>query len=100
MNQAQMMQCLKKVVNGRKVAIRSLVNSRGLQLKCSKVLHETLLMSVLMYGSETLIWKEKKRCRFRPAQMDNLIGFLSIKRMDKGGMWREWRLRGMLKRCT
>ena len=36
-------------------AIRSLVNARDLQLECSRVLHETLLVPVLTYGSETML---------------------------------------------
>ena len=36
-------------------AIRSLVNARGLQPVCSRVLHESLLVPVLTYGSETMI---------------------------------------------
>ena len=53
MNKVEMKQC-----HGRKVAIaiRFLVNGRGLQFQCAKVLHETLIKSVLMYGSETMIW--------------------------------------------
>ena len=30
-----------------------------------------------------MIWKEKKRSRIRAVQMDNLRGFLVIRRMDK-----------------
>ena len=56
-------------------SIRSLVNVRYLQLECSWVLH------VLVYGSETMIWKE--RSRIRAVQMDNLIGLLGIRRMNK-----------------
>ena len=60
MNQGQMRVCCRKVVSGRRVAgaIRSLVNARGLQLECAKVLHDSLLVPVLMYGSETMIWRE------------------------------------------
>ena len=47
------------------------------------VLHETLLVPVLMYGSETMIWKEEERSRIRAVQMDNLRGLLSIRRTDK-----------------
>ena len=36
-----------------------------------------------MYGSETLVWKEKKRSRVRTVQMDNLKGLLDIWRMDR-----------------
>ena len=38
------------------------------------VLHETLLMPVLMYGNETMLWKEKERSRVRAIQMDKLRG--------------------------
>ena len=41
-------------------AIRSLVSAR--------VLHETLLVPVLMYDSETLIWKEKEKSRCTDGQ--------------------------------
>ena len=44
-------------MSGRRVAgaIRSLVNARILQLEWDKVLHESLLVPVLTYGSETTI---------------------------------------------
>ena len=50
MNQVQMMQCLRKVESGRKVAgaIRSLVNDKGMQLECARVLHEGFLVPVLL----------------------------------------------------
>ena len=32
-----------------------MLNVRGLQLECTRVLHETLLVPVLMYGSEKMI---------------------------------------------
>ena len=40
----------KKVASGRKSAgaIRTLVNIRSLQFQCTRVLHESLLVSVLM----------------------------------------------------
>ena len=63
------------MTSGRKVAwaIRPLVNARSLQLECARVLHESLLVSVLMYGSETMIWGEKKkRSRIKGVHMDNL----------------------------
>ena len=46
------------MASGRRVAgaIRSLANARGLQLECARVLHESLLMHVFMYGSEIMIW--------------------------------------------
>ena len=38
-----------------------LVNARILQLECASVLHESLLVPVLTYGSETRIWRKKER---------------------------------------
>ena len=35
-------------------------------------MHETLLMHILMYGSEAMIWKEKERSKIRAVHMDNL----------------------------
>ena len=50
-------ECSRKVASKRRVAdaIRSLVNARYLQLECAGVLHETLHVSVLMYGNETML---------------------------------------------
>ena len=50
-----------KVASGRRVAdaVRLLVNARSLQLECAIVLHESLPVSDIMYGSETMIWREK-----------------------------------------
>ena len=55
--------CRRKVASGRKaaVAIRSMVNAMGLQLKCARVLYEALIMLGLLYGSETVVWGEKER---------------------------------------
>ena len=47
------------------------------------VLHEILLVPVLMYGREIMLWNEKERCRIRTAQVDNLRGLLGIRRMDR-----------------
>ena len=80
-------ECSRKLVSGRKIAgaIRSLVNARNLQLECVRALHESLLVPVLTYGSETMIWREKERSGIWAVQVDNLRGFLGIKRrrMDK-----------------
>ena len=65
-------ECSWKVVSGRRVAgaIRSIVNAMDLQLECAKVLRETLLILVLMYGSETMLWKEEERSRISAVQME------------------------------
>ena len=36
------------------LVIRSLMNARGIQLKCARVLHECLFVLVLMSWSETV----------------------------------------------
>ena len=78
-------ECSKKMANGRKVAgaFRSLVNARDLHLECARVLHETVLVPILMYGSETMLWKGKEKSRIRALQMDNFRGLLGIRRMDR-----------------
>ena len=53
-------------------AIRSLVNARVLKLESTRALHETLLLPVLMYDSETIIWKEKEKSRNSAGQIDNM----------------------------
>ena len=40
-------------------------------------------MSVLMYGSETILRKEEERSRMRAGQMDNLKGMLGIRRIAR-----------------
>ena len=47
-------ECSRKVAS----AIRSLVNARSLQLERARVLHESLLVPVLTYDSETMIQRE------------------------------------------
>ena len=73
------------MASGRRVegAIRSLVNVRGLQLECARVLQETLLIPLLMYDSKTIIWKEKEKSRIGAVLMYNLKALLGIKKMDK-----------------
>ena len=48
-----------------------------------RALHEVLLVTVHLYGSETMTWREKVRSRIRGVQMDNFRGLLGIKRMDR-----------------
>ena len=49
-----------------------LMLARSLQLECARVLHESFLVTVLTYGSETMIRREKERSRIMVVQMDNL----------------------------
>ena len=46
--------------------------ARGLQFDCARVLLETLLVPLLMYGGKTMIWKEKEGSKIRAVQMDKL----------------------------
>ena len=75
----------KSVIGRGRVAgtIRSLVNARILQFDCATVLHESLLVLVLTYGSETMIRMEKERPMIWAVRLDNLRGLLGIRRMDK-----------------
>ena len=86
--------CSRKVVSERRVvsAIRSLVNARSLQPVYARGLRKSLLVPVLTYGSETMIWREKVRSRIRVVQMDNLTGLLGIRRMDKVPNAQIWQL--------
>ena len=61
--------------------VRFLVNARSLQVEC-RVLHESLLVPVLTYGSERMIWRERERVRIWGVQMDNLRSLLGIRRME------------------
>src|SRR5678815_232284 len=64
----------RKVVNDRKVdgAIKSLVDVKGLSLECTRVLHECMLLPVLMYSSETMVWNKRYRSKVQCVQMENL----------------------------
>ena len=75
----------RKVESGRRVTsvTRSLFNARNLQLECARVLHELMLVPVLTYSSETMIWRQNERSRIRTVQMGNLRCLLGIRRMDK-----------------
>ena len=81
----ELAECRKKVASGRKVAsvIRPLVDAMGLQLQCEWVLHEGLFMPVPLYGSGTMVWKEKERSRIRAMPKDNLKSVIGIKRMAR-----------------
>ena len=45
------------------IGIWRAINVKDLQLGCARVLQETLIVPVLTYDSETLIWKDKERSR-------------------------------------
>ena len=60
-------------------AIKSQVNFRDFQIKCARVLHETLVVPVLTY----LLRSEKERSRIRSVQMDSFKDLLGISGMDR-----------------
>ena len=47
------------------------------------VLHETLILPVLMYGSGAILWKEEERSKTRGVQIHNHRGLLGVRRMDR-----------------
>ena len=65
-------ECSRKLASGKRVAgaIMSLVNATSLQLGCGMVLHESLLVPLMTYGSEPKIWREKENSRIRAVQME------------------------------
>ena len=54
-----------------------------LQLGCAGLLPGILLVPVLMYKSEAMVWREKERARIRAIQMDNFRGLLGIRRINR-----------------
>ena len=58
-------------------------NASDFQLEYARDLHDTLFVPVIMYGSETMLWREKARSRVKAVQMDNLRRLLGIRRMDR-----------------
>ena len=78
-------ECSRKVASGRRVAgaMKSVDNAKDLQLECARFLHETLLLPVLMYGSDTMLWREKESSRVRAVQIHDLNGLLDVRRMDR-----------------
>ena len=78
-------ECNRKVVSGRKVsgAIKALVNEKGLSLDCARILQESMLTPVLLYGSESMVWDKSYRSKVQAVQMDNLRSVLGVRRIDK-----------------
>ena len=49
------------------------MNARNLQLECEKVLHKGFIRPALVFGGETMLWKEKEEFRIGRVQMDRLL---------------------------
>ena len=60
-------------------------------------MNETLAVPVLMYGSETMLWKEEEISRIRAVQMENLRSLFGIRRMDRVLNSRVSKLYGLMK---
>src|SRR5678815_4290715 len=65
------------------VQLNPLVNTKGLSLEWASVLHEGMLLPMLMYSSETMVWNKRYRSKVQCVQMDNLMGMLGVRRIDK-----------------
>ena len=57
-----------------------------------------LLVLVLLYGIETMIWRENERSRIRAVQMDKLRDLLGVRRRDRVPNARTRKLCGVAKR--
>ena len=66
-----------------RMQIRSLVKGRSLRLECTRVLHETFLVHVLMYRKETMTWRDSEWFRIRGVQMEKLRGLVDIRTRDR-----------------
>ena len=76
-------ECIRKVMSGRMQVPSGPWLMLGIWSLSVLVFYEILLVSVLMYGSKTMLWRKKERSRVKAVQMDNLRGLLSIRRMDR-----------------
>lgn len=65
-------------MTGGKIAegIRALVNKKELSLECVRVLHKNMVIPPAMYGSKTIIWKEREGSKTRTVQVNNLGQYL------------------------
>ena len=66
----------------RRVLQVKISKTKNLQLECARDLCETLLLLFLIYGNETMLWKEEERSRIRAVHIDNLRSLLGNKRME------------------
>ena len=67
-----LVQMVANIVGKVEDATRSLVNAGSLQLKYTRVLHETMLVLVLLYGSETTVGRDKGRIMLELCKLTTL----------------------------
>ena len=53
--------------------MNSHTNSRRLQLECTRMVHGDLLLLVLMFDSEGMLWRENKNSSIMAVQMDKYL---------------------------
>ena len=77
--------CGSKVSNGRQVAgaIESLVKARRLSFERNRVVHESMLLPVVMYGSKEMVWSQNYRSEVQTVQMNYLRRVLGVRKIDK-----------------
>ena len=57
------------------------MNARSLQHEYARVLYRILLVPVLLYCSETMIWRGKESFRIRTVQIDKRV----LRNNEEGG---------------
>lgn len=80
------MRKFREALQGRKVvsAIREKANAKGLNLECTRLLQESMLILTLKYSNETEV-RKKKKIENKALQIDNLRGMLEVRRIEKIG---------------
>ena len=58
------------------------MTTRSLQLECTRVLFEALLVLVLFHESEAMVWREKELSKIRVVHMNNR-DLLGIRRTNR-----------------
>ena len=74
-------ECIGKVASGRRVDC--VIGPLDLQLECTRILHETFLVPVLTYDSETKLRKEKERSSIKAVHMEDHRGLFGIRKIDR-----------------
>ncbi|CAG4947225.1 unnamed protein product [Parnassius apollo] len=67
-------------VNG---ALHSIVKNQNVSKKARMVIHNTVLVPTLMYGSESWVWQKKHESRINAVEMRSLRSMLVLNRNDR-----------------
>lgn len=60
-----------------------LANEKWLSLSFASVLHESLLIPTLMYGSEIMVWKKPLSLRIRAVHMNDFKAMIRVRRSHR-----------------